>query len=119
MEKYYQSLNTQGEVEINGEPAFEVDAKSDDGYSNTLFFSKDSGRLIATKSTVYHVDGAIENTTYLSEFKTFGDILLATKIHEINAQSETVITINEVSFEEIPDADFEPPADIKQRLLAE
>lgn len=59
---------------------------------------------------------SIEVTSRVFDYKKFGDWLQPAKLAQKMAGGEQTITITSVSYEPIPDREFDPPAEIKALL---
>jgi hypothetical protein len=76
-------------------------------------YSEQTGLLIGTMGTQATGMGEIDAVTLLDDYRDFGGILMPARITIQVMGMEQIITVREVSFEELPDSVFEAPVEIR------
>jgi hypothetical protein len=77
----FASVQTLGVVEVNGAPAYEVQLKTKSGEQYTEFYDKAGGRLVKRVRTTPSRGEQLEMEVFLSDYREFDGVWLATKIH--------------------------------------
>ena len=81
------------------------------GFEYTEFFSVGTGLLVGVKMNASSQIGSVPVTTAVSEYKTFGGVLVPTITRQRMMGLESVTTITAVSYDAIDPKTFElPPA---------
>ncbi len=107
----FSSIENCGLVDFAGEKAYEIALVRDgSGNKTTHYFSKATGLLIGTEMTRKTAKGSLTSLTTLSEYKRFSGILFPTH-HEVTVgPTRIVLTVREVTLNDISDEAFLPPA---------
>lgn len=83
-ESNYESVTTVAEEDVEGKPAYKVQAKTKSGREFIHWFDKESGLMVKSKSTVSIPGiGEVEVESFPSEYKTFDGIKLATRTRQV------------------------------------
>jgi hypothetical protein len=76
-------------------------------------YSPESGLLVASMGQQQSSMGVIDAVTLYDDYREFGGIRVATRISVQAMGMEQVLTMREVSFDDVPAATFELPAEIR------
>jgi len=110
----YTKVETTGMETIDGEPCYKVVLTPADGKPETMFFQKKSGLVVKTAVTAVSQMGEIQSEAITSDYKSFGGVLVPTKVIQRAGGQEFSISIDKVIVNEpIPAERFELPAEIK------
>ena len=83
-----------------------TDARGKDSY---LYFAVDSGLLVRTDVVTSSPVGEVPTTTFLSDYQDFEGYLQPTTITISTAGQEIVIEVDNVTFDDVTDAQFVLP----------
>lgn len=112
--RLYTQVETAGSEPVNGEDCWKVTGKTNQGKTETMFYSQKSGLLLkesAVQSTQMG-DIAVEST--MSDYKDYGGVLEPAVVRQKFAGQEMLLTLDDVKVNaEIPAAKFDLPADIQ------
>lgn len=107
----FSSMENCGLVDFAGEKAYEIALiREGSGNKTTHYFSKATGLLIGTKMTRKTAKGSLTSLTALSDYKRFGGILFPTHNEVTVGPTRIVLTVREVTLNDISDEAFLPPA---------
>jgi len=113
----YTKADTAGVESVNGEECYKVVLTPAEGKPETMFFEKKSGLLRKTTLIAASQMGDVPADLVAAEYKTFGDLLVPSKVIQKAAGQEFTIIIESVKANEpIPPERFEMPAEIKALL---
>lgn len=107
LQRYYRRLETAGLTNFNGQQAYELKLTRNSGLSDQWYFSKDSGLWMGGTWRLPREMGGTEVTQYFEDYRRFGDVQLATEITEVTPEQTSKVIIEDVSFKDIPDNDFD------------
>ena len=102
-------LETEELTQSNGTDAYKLkltDARGKDSY---LYFAVDSGLLVRTDVVTSSPVGEVPTTTFLSDYQDFEGYLQPTTITISTAGQEIVIEVDNVTFDDVTDAQFVLP----------
>lgn len=102
-----------GEVDFDGQKAHKLRMVDNDDNQSHEYYSVDKGYMIGMEAKVPTQMGEIQMTSFLREYKEMGGVLQPTKMVQKAGPQEFVITISEVSYDEIDANVFELPDAIK------
>jgi hypothetical protein len=112
--KYYSKVETKGREAVNGEDCYQVVLTPKSGKPETHFYSVKSGLLLKSLTIAETQLGDVPAEIEYSDYKRFGGVLTATKSKQRAAGQEFTVEITDVRVNEpIPDAQFEPPDDVR------
>ncbi len=108
---------TAGEVEWDGQAAWQLDLVDAKGNEESHFFAQDSNLLIGVESTTSTEMGTMDAATTLSDYQEFGGIQLPTVMNmSLSMGVEFTITTESVTFDDVDPSVFEPSDAIKALL---
>jgi hypothetical protein len=108
----YTALETVGQVEFEGRPAYKVRALRTNGDEDFEFFDADNGLLIGSIVTRESPLGTMKATNVMSDYRAFSGLQLPTRQVQRVLGTEQVVTITSVEFGGVEPAAFAPPASI-------
>jgi hypothetical protein len=112
--KIFSKVETTGLETAEGEECYKVVLTPSAGKPEAQFFSKNSGLLVKTTATAASPMGEVDVEVTVSDYKTFGGVLMPTRSKQKAAGQEMEIRIGSVGVNEaIPPDTFNPPADVK------
>lgn len=115
----YQSAETVGVEEVDGEKAYKLDLVSTDGQEVTQFYSKDSGLLLRSTTTVTNQMGQVPVVTKIVEWKEFDGIKVPVKTTISMTGVEMVISVDEVKHNaDLPADAFALPEEVQKLVDA-
>ena len=115
-EKNFKSMETVGRAPFEGQDCYQVKLIWNSRREINEFYDAKTGLQASQRSTQETPQGSVSVTSRMSEYKKFGDLLFATKINQKMGDVEQVITINNFSYDPIPEKEFELPASLKQKV---
>lgn len=118
-EKYYDTITYEGEQSFEGEKVHAVKLDGENISHTTRYYSVESGLLVGSTSTQSSNMGEIEVKSIMSDYKKFGNMLVATKTKQVIGVQVIEITFTDVSFDEIDAEAFALPAAIQALVDAE
>ena len=108
-----------GEVEFDGQQAHKIRFVDNDDKESFEYYSIEKGYMIGMEAKVPTQMGELQMTSYMREYKDMGGALQPTKLVQKAGPQEFVITINEVSYDEIDPSVFELPEAVKALVKAQ
>jgi len=112
--KIYSKVETTGVETAEGEECYKVVLTPSTGKPETQFFSKKSGLLVKTTATAASPMGEVDVEVTVSDYKSFGGVLVPTRSKQKAGGQQLEISISNVGVNEaIPPDLFTPPADVK------
>jgi len=113
----YQKASTAGTQTINGDDCYEVALTPADGKPEHQFYSKKTGLLVRTTAIAASQMGDVEVEVNVSDYRSFGGVLMPTRSTQRAGSQELSITVDQVRVNEsIPASRFELPADVSELL---
>lgn len=112
-ESNYKSLEVLGSETFFGKTCHKLKTVRHSGSVTTEFYDKASGFLLGSIAVQESSMGAMVVTNILSDYKKFGEVMFATKITQKAGPLEQIITISTLKVNEVPDAAFDLPEEIK------
>jgi hypothetical protein len=112
----YKVAEVLGVTDFNGEECYKLKLVHRTGYSSIEYFSVKSGLQRGYTTTEESPLGPMTSTTTVKEYKQFGDLYLPSKISQKASGLETVMTISETEYDNVPDSAFDLPNDVKTLL---
>ena len=109
----YKVMELLGKEEFNGEECYKLKLVHRSGFESTEFYSVKTGLqrgFIATQRTQF---GPVTATTFVSEYKKFGDLYMPSRTMQKASGIETVTTIEEMEYDKVDPRAFELPAEVK------
>jgi hypothetical protein len=112
--KVYSKVETAGVETAEGEECYKVVLTPPSGKPETQFFSRKSGLLVKTTATAASQMGEINVEVTVSDYKSFGGVLMPTRSKQKAGGQELEVSVTGVGVNEaIPPDTFNPPADVK------
>lgn len=112
--KLFSTVETTGVETAEGEECYKVVLTPATGKPETQFFSKKSGLLVKTTATAASPMGEVNVEVTVSDYKSFGGVLMPTRSKQKAGGQELEISISNVGVNEtIPPGLFAPPADVQ------
>ena len=113
-EKFYEKIETVGEEQVDGKPAYKVQLTTPGGATETRYYDKASGLMIKFDAAPKTQMGEIQVTSTPSDYQVLGGIKMPKKVTQ-NMMGQTItLTINDVQHNvDIPAEKFQVPADVK------
>lgn len=106
----YKEITVIGFSEFDGKQCLELRLVGQGGTTASLYVDAETYLATGTKMDVQTPVGLVENRTYFRNYRDLGGFITPTEIYiESNLQRQ-VIRIHKVTFDEIPAAEFAPPA---------
>jgi hypothetical protein len=112
-EDQYASLTTIEQTTFDGRPCYKLRLVRKAGGEDFEFYDVQTGLRAGRISTRDMQMGTITGTTIESDYRKFGNTLVATKVKQTAMGVETVMTLTTVEFDNVKDTVFDPPAAIK------
>ncbi len=110
----YSKMDVQSVVDYAGEKAYKVlTVRKTSGTESTMYFSVATGLFIGGESTQMSQMGPMQVSQNVSGYKAFGALKFPTKIEQTIGPNKMVLTMTNVSFNSVPDAAFDVPAQVK------
>lgn len=122
---YYLPLNyatifpqqeTQEVTQVKGSDAYKVSMVDSRGKTTTLYFSVESALIVRTDATAASPLGDIETSTLINAYGDYAGYRLPSSLTINQAGQEFDILISEVTFDDVTDDRFVPPAAIQSLL---
>jgi hypothetical protein len=119
-DKGFKSMQNLGKTNFEGEECYKLKLTYRDDTDLTEFYSVKTGLQKGFMGTQESSLGAITATSVNEEHKKFGALLLPSRVTQkmAGAGLAQTMVIESVEFDTVPDAMFEPPAEIKALLNA-
>lgn len=113
----FSKMETVGITDFAGEKAYRVKlTRKATGRESTQYFSTTSGLLIGSEATQESAMGSTTMTMVLTDYKDFGGRKFPTRSEAMVGPSKIVLTIREVSVNDVPDAAFAVPDAVKSLI---
>ena len=109
----YPTIEYVGETTFDGKAAHEIRTLDTEGNEATEYYSTESYHLLGSVRSVPSPMGAIDTTTYLRDYKKYGELTQPTTIVQKIGPTQIEIKINSVSYDKFDEEIFELPAAIK------
>jgi hypothetical protein len=110
----FQSAETSGTEEVNGQPCYKVLVATKDGVQQTRYYDKKSGLLVKTNMIAKTQMGDIPTESLVSDYKPVDGILVAHKAVTKMLGQELTMTVESIKTNvQIEESRFQPPDDIK------
>ncbi len=109
----YSKVETAGEEMLDGEACYKVVMTPEEGYPETLYWSKKTGLRVKLQTTASTQMGDLAAEIVFSEFKSFGGILTPARLTESAAGQTITIVIESIEPNpDIPANVFDLPPDV-------
>ncbi|KPK62184.1 MAG: hypothetical protein AMS21_08010 [Gemmatimonas sp. SG8_38_2] len=108
-----ESLETVEKTEFQEHTCYKVKVVTTWGEEYYEYFDVDSGLIIGVERTQSSPMGEIPVTSIISDYKEFGNLLVATKTVQQTMGVEQILTVSELENVDLDPAMFELPAEIK------
>ncbi len=114
----FASMTTIGKTNFDGQDCLELKLVRKNGDEIREYYDVKTGLARGTFAKVESPLGAVLTTTFLSEYKKFGDIRFPTRVSQKMSGMEQVMTFQTVEFNQVPESKFVLPKEI-QTLVAQ
>jgi hypothetical protein len=104
---------TVGEAEFEGEACWRVQLTWASGRESHDCYSKETGLLVATESTVATPMGDIPSVAIMQEYREFDGRMVATRLIQRTMGMDQILVIESVEFTNVTEADIAPPEAIQ------
>jgi hypothetical protein len=112
-ENDYKSMETVEIVQFEGKECHKLKLVRQSGEESTEYYDTKTGLLIGLTAAQESPLGSMTVTSIASDYKKFGNLLMATKTTQKIAGLQQVMTVETVEYNKVTDAEFELPAQIK------
>jgi hypothetical protein len=112
----YKVMELLGKEQFNGEECYKLKLVHRGGFASTEYFSVKSGRQVGFTATQQTQFGPVTATTIVSDYKKFGDLVVPAKTIQKASGIETVMTIEETTYNQVDPSMFQTPADVQTLL---
>ena len=112
----YSSMETVELTEFAGESAYKLKLTGAEGKETTQYFSEASSLLLGQEAVQAGPMGESEVTITFSDYQEFGGRKRAGTTTILTSGMEIRQTVSEVTYDDVEDSSFEPPASIKGML---
>jgi len=116
MGSLYEEYETQEITNINANEAYKVRSVDSRGKETFAYFSTDTGLLVALEMVSASPMGDIPTSTYMEEYREFEGYLQPTRLIIEQAGQEFAIEIDSITFDDVNESQFTPPAAIQSLL---
>ena len=112
----YKSMEVLGAENFNGEECYQLKLVHRTGFASTEYFSIKTGLQRGFTATQESPLGPVTATTVVTDYKQFGPLLMPSRTSQKAAGVETIMTMDEMEFDQVNPAVFELPAEVKALL---
>ncbi|MCA1563517.1 MAG: hypothetical protein LC804_25780 [Acidobacteria bacterium] len=109
----YRSMETMALAEFEGKPAYGLRLVRHTGEADLEYFDALTGLPLGSVVTRESPMGPMKAVNVVSDYRSFGGVLVATRAIQKIMGAEQVISITAVEHDTVPPASFSPPAHIK------
>src|SRR3954469_13240941 len=109
----YASMKTVEKTTFEGRPCYKVSLVRKEGGEDVEFYDVETGLRAGATLTRESQMGPITITQVYSDYKKFGDLLVATTMKQTAMGVEQLLKITSIEFDTVAPSIFEPPAPIK------
>lgn len=109
----YKEVTVAGFSEFDGRQCIELKLVGQGGSTSFLYIDPQTYLTAGTKVTVATPIGMVDTKTYSRNYRDLGGFMTATEISIESSVQRQRITIDKVSFDEIPVSEYAPPLDVK------
>jgi hypothetical protein len=109
----YTSMKTVEKTTFEGRPCYKVSLVKKDGGEDVDFYDVETGLKAGAVVTRESQMGPMTVTQVHSDYKKFGDMLMATTMRQTAMGVEQVLKITSIEFDNVEPSAFDPPAQIK------
>jgi hypothetical protein len=110
---HVREVTTLARVQFDGHDAYRVKVVFTSGNEQIEFFDTATGLQIGAEATRTTPQGAIATTNVLRNYQKFGALMQPTTVVQRALGLEQIITITSCEYDTVPDAAFEPPAEVR------
>ncbi len=115
-DEIYPEQTVAGEVERNGQAAYQLDLVDASGNESRQYFAKDTGLLIGMEGSQTSDMGTADISTDFEDYQEFGGVLLPTTQTLSMMGMEIIVTRTNVTFDDVDLNVFEPSDAVKALL---
>lgn len=110
--KKFKSITVVGKTMFEAQECIELKLVKDSGFEYTEFYSVETGLIVGAKLNASSQMGSVPVTSVVSDYKTFGGVLVPTVTRQRMMGLEQLTTVLSVSFDPVDPKVFELPAAI-------
>jgi hypothetical protein len=115
---YFRSMQVIDVRDFAGHSCFHLKGINNWGRLNEQFYDRVSGLLIGYAYNTAWRGGRGDATTTFAHYRDFDGLSFATEITNRDGDELSVLTIESISYDDVDDAVFIPPAPVRERLAA-
>jgi len=110
----FASMETVGDSTINGEKVYKVKMVRKATQKESIsYFSASTGLLVASFTQQESQMGVMPVLSTMGDYKKFGGVLMPTKLEQQMGPQKIVVTIKDVTINDVPDSAFAIPENVK------
>lgn len=107
LSRYYRHMETTGLKVFNGQQAYEVTLVRNNGNRDKWYFDKKNGLWLGGTWSLPKELGGMQVTQYFEDYQDFDGNKVATRITEVTSEQTSKVIIDDVSYGDIPDREFD------------
>ena len=112
--KVWDTVETIGEADVDGETCYEVTLTPSSGKPETQFYGKDSGLLVKATTTIETQMGEMPVESFFEDYREVDGLKIPHKLTQKVAVQEVIITITKLEHNvDLPGDQFAVPAEIE------
>jgi hypothetical protein len=108
-----ESQTTVERTTVAGRDCFKVRVTWKSGRESFDCYSPETGLLVASMRKQQSSMGEVDAVQLYDDYKQFGGVTMPTRMTVQVLGNEQIVTVREVTFDDVPDSAFEPPAEVK------
>lgn len=109
----FESMTTVALTTMAGQECYRVRVLWKSGRESFDCYSTDTGLIVGSTARQESNMGAVDATTLYADYKDFSGVMMPSRVTIQTMGMEQIITIREVTFDQVPDSVFEAPAEIR------
>jgi len=114
LDKWFESVTTEGIEEVEGSPAYRVKFVTKSGVEETRWYNVESGYMVQSESTQFSNGAPITVRTTFSDYRKVGDLRISHKQTAMMMGMEMIAEVQEVEINpEISDDELAPNDEVK------
>lgn len=106
-------LRTVERTKVGGQECYKVQVTWRSGRESHDCYSTETGLLVGTSMEQQSAMGTVRVETQMNDYKEFGGVKVATRVTQNMMGTQQTITLNNIEFDTVTDADVAPPEQIK------
>ena len=109
----FKSMETLEATQFEGKECYKLKLVRESGDESTEYYDAKTGFLVGLTATQESPLGPVTVTSVASDYKKFGNMMMATKTTQTMAGIQQIMTIESVEYNTVADSEFELPPQIK------